>query len=809
MKKGLLISTLILFFGFISQGYAQESYLIKVSPVTPEKIKLLSNSGIKVYAKAPNFYLAEASAKDLEFLKDSGLSYKILDTEPGFSLYYFVWAKPGGSISKHLTKIKEKAMILEVQGERALIKGDPRRIEELTASGLSIKLIRKKPLPIKPEEEFPFLVKRRTLAYDPLINEIMQKVTTSELYEWVADLSGEYSVTIGGSADTLITRNTYTDKCDRAAQYIKESFESFGLTAWYDTCTVPSVFPYYVMDIVSTPDGNTAWLGCANSGVWKTTDAGNHWYYINGTNVYFLWALTAPTPDTLYGAGNEGKIIKSTDGGNSWFELSGPTTDKLRGAYFESSQTGWVTGYAGTIYLTTNGGQAWINQSTGTNNLFEITFGDANNGWIVGQNGTILHTSNRGTDWVSQASGATGTIFGVDFATPHKGWVCGENGYLGYTTNAGANWNTQNSGTNESFYMVSAPDSLHAWVVGLYGMVLNTTDAGNNWLALNNASGLFYEVYFLDTLKGWITGFNEIHYTTNAGQNWSSQMDNICPRVTKYNVVAVLPGQTEPRKECLITAHYDDIIPSNPPSVPGADDNASGIAAVLTAAHILRDFDFDYTLKFVCFVGEEQGGLGSDAYAQNAQQRGDTIVGVYNFDMIAWEGDNNNIIELHAGTGSSSGALADIMMEVINDYSLPLDPHKITSGSTVLSDHASFWDQGYPAILGIEDMTNDFNPYYHSANDLITYFDFSYFTNITKAGVASLSILAQPFKYGDANGDRQITITDVVYLINYLFKGGPPSNHWEAADANCDGKVSVSDVVYLINYIFKGGPPPR
>ncbi|MCJ7459675.1 MAG: cupredoxin domain-containing protein [candidate division Zixibacteria bacterium] len=63
-------------------------------------------------------------------------------------------------------------------------------------------------------------------------------------------------------------------------------------------------------------------------------------------------------------------------------------------------------------------------------------------------------------------------------------------------------------------------------------------------------------------------------------------------------------------------------------------------------------------------------------------------------------------------------------------------------------------------------------------------------------------------KRGDANGDSKITVSDVVYLVNYLFKGGPPPNPLLTGDANCDTKVTVSDVVYLVNYLFKGGPPP-
>lgn len=64
-------------------------------------------------------------------------------------------------------------------------------------------------------------------------------------------------------------------------------------------------------------------------------------------------------------------------------------------------------------------------------------------------------------------------------------------------------------------------------------------------------------------------------------------------------------------------------------------------------------------------------------------------------------------------------------------------------------------------------------------------------------------------KYGDANADDKISVSDVVYLISFLFKGGPPPNPLIKGDANGDGRVSVSDVVYLISYLFKGGPPPH
>jgi hypothetical protein len=61
---------------------------------------------------------------------------------------------------------------------------------------------------------------------------------------------------------------------------------------------------------------------------------------------------------------------------------------------------------------------------------------------------------------------------------------------------------------------------------------------------------------------------------------------------------------------------------------------------------------------------------------------------------------------------------------------------------------------------------------------------------------------------GDANGDGKINIADAVYIVTYVFKGGPAPNPLESGDANCDGKINVGDAVYLVNYIFRGGPEP-
>jgi hypothetical protein len=78
-----------------------------------------------------------------------------------------------------------------------------------------------------------------------------------------------------------------------------------------------------------------------------------------------------------------------------------------------------------------------------------------------------------------------------------------------------------------------------------------------------------------------------------------------------------------------------------------------------------------------------------------------------------------------------------------------------------------------------------------------------FFTN------GSLSVVIIECDCGDANNDNEVDVGDAVFLINYIFRGGPPPANPSCADVNNhDGSINVGDVVYLISYIFKGGAPP-
>ncbi|MBU0492747.1 MAG: M28 family peptidase, partial [Chloroflexi bacterium] len=201
------------------------------------------------------------------------------------------------------------------------------------------------------------------------------------------------------------------------------------------------------------------------------------------------------------------------------------------------------------------------------------------------------------------------------------------------------------------------------------------------------------------------------------------------------NVIGELPGLTNPDDVYIICGHLDDM-PSGG-LAPGADDNASGSVAVLIAADILTQYQWGCTLRFALWTGEEQGLLGSAAYAARCHDNGENILGVLNLDMIAWNTPSSSPdIDLHAkSTIPATLTLAQLFADVVDAYNLNLVPQIVPNG-TGASDHASFWTYGYTAILGIED-GNDFNPRYHTTGDQLQYLDMAYYTDFVKAAIAT------------------------------------------------------------------------
>ena len=202
------------------------------------------------------------------------------------------------------------------------------------------------------------------------------------------------------------------------------------------------------------------------------------------------------------------------------------------------------------------------------------------------------------------------------------------------------------------------------------------------------------------------------------------------------NVIGKLPGLVTPRDIYIIGGHLDDMPDGT--VAPGADDNASGSVATMLAARIFSQYYWGCTLRFAVWTGEEQWLLGSHEYAERSRLQKENILGYLNLDMIAWNSDHRPGIDLYATDDiPATVALAQLFSDVIEAYQINLDAD-IFDNDMGASDHASFWDFNYVAILAIED-DNDFNTNYHTVNDTLDNLDMEYYTEFVKASLATFA----------------------------------------------------------------------
>lgn len=217
------------------------------------------------------------------------------------------------------------------------------------------------------------------------------------------------------------------------------------------------------------------------------------------------------------------------------------------------------------------------------------------------------------------------------------------------------------------------------------------------------------------------------------------------------NAVATLEGLIAPDEVYIVIGHLDDLPSSG--AAPGADDNASGSVVVLESARVMACETFRSTVKFLNVTGEELGLLGSEAYADDAELRGEDIRGVINMDMVAWEGNASpNPEDLDLNFNGPSEWLGQLFAECATRYGTGLVVDAFYCPSLTASDHYPFWQKGWPAVCGITDNEGYCGhggnyPYYHTSDDTIANCgDPGLFHGTVRTTVATLGELAKPFK---------------------------------------------------------------
>jgi Zn-dependent M28 family amino/carboxypeptidase len=231
-----------------------------------------------------------------------------------------------------------------------------------------------------------------------------------------------------------------------------------------------------------------------------------------------------------------------------------------------------------------------------------------------------------------------------------------------------------------------------------------------------------------------------------------------------HNVVAVLPGRDARRPHLLVGAHFDSTA-----DTPGADDNASGVAALLECARLMATRQPEASVEFVGFDLEElqtvtgRYRVGSHALARERRAHHDKLAGALVLEMVGYcdPTPGAQIVPPLLGipvprTGDFLAAVGDTRSkELLEGFvagargaapGLSLVPYRTRLRGwllplTRLSDNASFWDAGYPALM-LTDTAFLRNPHYHRSTDTSATLDFRFMAQVTEATAGAVARLA-------------------------------------------------------------------
>ncbi len=252
--------------------------------------------------------------------------------------------------------------------------------------------------------------------------------------------------------------------------------------------------------------------------------------------------------------------------------------------------------------------------------------------------------------------------------------------------------------------------------------------------------------YLMEVLKQWVPE-DRITYEPYEYKDAMSAY-------TWYNIIVTFPGTVSPDEQILYTAHFDSTVQlfdvDQMQLAPGANDNGTGVAALLEAIPTFARTSFDKTVKVIFFSGEENQMQGSTAYV--AAHASDNIVGVINMDMFGNDPADERCFEIHVGTDAASDPLGQAFRQAISDYHINLTYDYFNYVAYDYGDHTPFWRAGIPAMTAMENFTDDSTaggcgqrPYpknWHAPTDFIADINVPYAFDIARAGTITVLRLA-------------------------------------------------------------------
>lgn len=205
-------------------------------------------------------------------------------------------------------------------------------------------------------------------------------------------------------------------------------------------------------------------------------------------------------------------------------------------------------------------------------------------------------------------------------------------------------------------------------------------------------------------------------------------------RLPVSNIEATAPGTSKPAEVLVLGAHYDTVS-----GCPGANDNATGVSALLELARRFATRPHRRTVRFVAFVNEEPpffrtARMGSVVYANAARARGDRIVGMLALETMGYYSDARGsqryptpIAPFYPNVGNFIGFVSNVtsgplLLKARRAFRrrtrFPVQAAAVPGGIPGVgwSDHWSFWQAGYPAMM-MTDTAPFRYPWYHTAED--------------------------------------------------------------------------------------------
>jgi len=232
-----------------------------------------------------------------------------------------------------------------------------------------------------------------------------------------------------------------------------------------------------------------------------------------------------------------------------------------------------------------------------------------------------------------------------------------------------------------------------------------------------------------------------------TSHNWTVYSTMLGRLVTATNVIYTLPGLNKSSDRVYyMCAHMDSAQYEDYANVrlkaPGADDDASGTAAGIEAARLLSRYEFQDTIKFAFFNGEEIGLYGSAYYMQNVSHVWhENVQGSIDYDMVATPPPG----ELYDFTLESNAASAwerNYLDGVNSRYKIGLRIANVENSGSIPTDVARFYAEGFPGVVGHE--YNWFgNSYIHTLSDTMAHVNITLEKKSTELAVGALSEMAR------------------------------------------------------------------